>query len=259
MKLPIGQIEKSANIIKLQGNLKRKRLFFFLMLSSVFIVIGLMETVFSNYTKPLHSNSITAPVALVYSGNVTGTAFLSGPTTLLTNRHVVDQIKLGEEVGVIFTLADRNIDTKASVIWKDDISESEKGLAKFETDFAVLSIVNPSDLPENMPIMTLGNSDEINISDEVKAIGYPSSIFSVTEGKISNSIVSKPNEEFDLILLDCNIFPGNSGGPIMLSETEEVIGLAVAAGKGDFTGMNLGCKINLLKEKVKAEGIDIYK
>ena len=172
---------------------------------------------------------------------------------------MVDQIKLGEEVGVIFTLADRNIDTKASVIWKDDISESEKGLAKFETDFAVLSIVNPSDLPENMPIMTLGNSDEINISDEVKAIGYPSSIFSVTEGKISNSIVSKPNEEFDLILLDCNIFPGNSGGPIMLSETEEVIGLAVAAGKGDFTGMNLGCKINLLKEKVKAEGIDIYK
>ena len=104
-----------------------------------------------------------------------------------------------------------------------------------------------------------GLTDEINISDEVKAIGYPNSIFSVTEGKISNSIVSKPNEEFDLILLDCNIFPGNSGGPIMLSETEEVIGLAVAAGKGDFTGMNLGCKINLLKEKVKAEGIDIYK
>ena len=163
-----------------------------------------METVFSNYTKPLHSNSITAPVALVYSGNVTGTAFLSGPTTLLTNRHVVDQIKLGEEVGVIFTLADRNIDTKASVIWKDDISESEKGLAKFETDFAVLSIVNPSDLHENMPIMTLGNSDEINISDEVKAIGYHSSIFSVTEGKISNSIVSKPNEEFDLILVAIN-------------------------------------------------------
>ena len=43
MKLPIGQIEKSANTIKLQGNLKRKRLFFILMLSSVFIVIGLMK------------------------------------------------------------------------------------------------------------------------------------------------------------------------------------------------------------------------
>lgn len=261
MKLPIGQIEKSANIIKLQGNLKRKRLFFYLMLSSVFIVIGLMETVFSNYTKPLHSNSITAPVGLVYTGNSTGTAFLSGPTTLLTNRHVVDKINLGDEVGVIFTLASKKIDTKAKVIWKDNVSESEKDLAKFETDFAVLSIINPSDLPEDMPVMALGNSDDINISDEVKAIGYPGSAFSVTEGKISNTMYQALSEkrEFDLIQLDCNIFPGNSGGPIVLSKTEEVVGLAVAVGLGDIKGMNFACKINLLLEKVEAEGIDIYK
>jgi S1-C subfamily serine protease len=254
MKLPIGQIEKSANIIKLQEVLKRRKLLFFLMLFSVFLVIGLMEMFFSDYTKPLHANSITAPVAYVVTGTKTGTAFLSGPSTLLTARHVIDEKALGDELDIIFMKADIRIDTKARLIWKDNSNPLEA-----VTDFAVLRIINPSDLPEDMPIMTLGNSDDINIGDKVKAIGYPAGLFSVTEGRISNTILEESEGELDLMQLDCNIFPGNSGGPIILSETEEVIGLAESGLIGKFQGINFASKINLLKEKLEADGIDIFK
>jgi len=251
MKLPIGQIDKSKYKEYLQDQLKKQKIMFFLLLFSLPLVLGVMETYAARYTKAETSKSVTQPVAYVQTGKATGSAFLTGEKTLLTARHVVEEVKIGGEVKLIFMELDPQITTSAIVKWKS----KEEG---FEMDFAVLELVNPSDLPENMPKLVLGDSDLIASNDEIKAIGYPKGMFSFTKGIVSSPSIKIPKKELDLIKIDCQIHTGNSGGPIILTETGEVIGIAVAGYTGKFQGMNFASKINRFIEVAEEEGIDLY-
>ncbi|PCJ82001.1 MAG: hypothetical protein COA49_03300 [Bacteroidetes bacterium] len=253
MKLPIGQIEKSKYKSGLQETLKKKKIIFIMMLLTIFISIGVMEKPFSDFTQPVNASSITSPVAFVYSDIATGSAFLTGSRTLLTARHVIEGVQIGDEVGIIFKKTDPEISTSARVVWIDNSNPLDE-----VTDFAVLKLIDASVLSEDMPYFTLGSSADIEIGDEVKAIGYPKGLFSVTEGKISNTLLQLPNNELDLIQLDCNVYPGNSGGPIILSETEEVIGIAELAMQEEFQGINFASKIDKFIELAESAGIDLY-
>lgn len=253
MKLPISLQEKTRYKTNLEKKLKKKRVYSFFMLLSVFVAIGIMETIGSEYTKPFNSDSITDPVAFVFTDNATGTAFLTGPKTLLTARHVVEDIEIGGEVGIIFKRLKPEVKTMAKLVWKSKGTEIDP-----ITDFAVLKLVDPSILPEDISVFSIGTLDDIEIGQEVKSIGYPSGLFSVTEGKISNTSLQYPDKEYDLIQLNCNIYPGNSGGPIILTETEEVIGIAELAMKDEFQGINFASKIDKLVNLTENDGIDIY-
>jgi S1-C subfamily serine protease len=253
MKLPISLQEKTRYKTDLEIKLKKKKLYFFLSLLSVFVAIVLMETVGSEYTKQLNSNSITEPVAFVFTNNATGTAFLTGTKTLLTARHVVEELEIGDKVGIIFKRLNPEVKTMAKLVWKSKGDEIDP-----ITDFAVLKLVDPSILPKNMSVFSIGTSDKIEIGQEIKSIGYPSGLFSVTEGKISNTSLQYPDKEYDLIQLNCNIYPGNSGGPVILTETEEVIGIAELAMKDEFQGINFASKIDKLINLAENDGIDVY-
>ena len=250
MKLPIGQIDKSKYKEYLQDQLKKQKIMFFLLLFSLPLVLGLMETSAAKYTKAETSKSITQPVAYVRTEEGIGSAFLTGEKTLLTARHVVENVEIDAEVKLIFMGLDPQITTSAIVTWKS----TEEG---FEMDFAVLKLVNPSVLPKSMPKLVLGDSDYIKSNDDIKAIGYPDGMFSFTKGIVSSPSIIKANGEYDLIKIDCAIHPGSSGGPIILSNSDEVIGIAVAGAEGRFAGINLASKINRFKKAAEDAGINI--
>ena len=98
MKLPIGQIDKSKYKEYLQDQLEKQKIVFFLLLFSLPLVLGVMETYAAKYTKAETSKSVTQPVAYVefVKGETlhSGSAFLTGEKTLLTAKHVVEEVKL---------------------------------------------------------------------------------------------------------------------------------------------------------------------
>jgi S1-C subfamily serine protease len=143
---------------------------------------------------------------------------------IVTNNHVVANARI-----VDITFIDGNRYT-ANVTGRDVYS-----------DLAVLKIVENFTQAELAPPLTLGNSSQLRVGDQVVAIGNPFGL----EGSITTGIVSQtgrllPLEETgfsvpDAIQTDALINPGNSGGPL-LNMKAEVIGVNTA---GIFPG-NIG-------------------
>jgi len=193
------------------------------------------------------------PVALVNTGSSTGTAFLVGESRLLTAKHVVDNLQVNDAVQLTFEKAQPVINTKAKLIWKD--ASNNPDLQYFLSDVAVLELETPGDLPENFPRLMIGNSDGITTKDNVILIGYPGGLFSNTAGKISNDKV----KGLELFQLDVNSWQGNSGGPLILEDGEEVIGIIVAGLTAEFQGINFANKINNAMNLLQSQGIDVMK
>ena len=93
-------------------------------------------------------------------------------------------------------------------------------------DVAVLKI-NAKDLPA----VTLGNSTDVNVGDNVMAIGNPLGelTFSMSSGIVScvNRAINVEGTPFNMIQVDASINPGNSGGPLM-NLYGEVVGIVSA-------------------------------
>ncbi|HNI84230.1 MAG TPA: trypsin-like peptidase domain-containing protein [Ottowia sp.] len=114
---------------------------------------------------------------------------------VLTNNHVVEG---ADEIEVVLADARR---TSAKVIGTDP-----------ESDLAVLKISL-----DKLPVMTLGDSDRLQVGDQVLAIGNPFGVGqTVTSGIVSalgrNQLGINTFENF--IQTDAAINPGNSGGAL---------------------------------------------
>lgn len=96
------------------------------------------------------------------------------------------------------------------------------------TDIAVLQVN-----AQNLPIVTLGNSDRLVQGEWAIAIGNPLGLDNtVTVGIVSatgrtSSQVGSPQQRVNFIQTDAAINPGNSGGPL-LNARGEVIGINTA-------------------------------
>ena len=148
---------------------------------------------------------------------------------IVTNHHVVKD-------GVTFTvfLQDKR-SYKAELIGSDSLS-----------DIALLRIDE-----SNLPTVTLGNSNTLQVGEWAIAIGSPVEfIQTVTVGIISakgrSSIGISEYEDF--IQTDAAINPGNSGGPL-LNIHGEVIGINTAfiTQKGGFMGIGFAIPISMAK------------
>lgn len=155
---------------------------------------------------------------------------------VVTNNHVIqdaDQIKV--KLG-----GDTEYD--AEVVGRDA-----------NTDLALLKIKTGTDLP----ILALGDSDDLKIGQWVVAIGSPFGLErTVTAGIVSAKgrvIGSGPYDNF--IQTDASINPGNSGGPL-INLKGEVVGIntaIIAAG----SGIGFAIPINLAEKiiaQLKSEG-----
>ncbi len=139
-----------------------------------------------------------------------GSGFIIDPSGLiLTNYHVVQN---AEEITV--RLSDQR-EFKATVAGRDE-----------KTDIALVTITSP---PPNLPVLTLGDSDRMQVGDWVLAIGNPFGFsHTVTHGIISATgrvIGLGPYDHF--LQTDAPVNPGNSGGPL-INMAGEVIGVTTA-------------------------------
>lgn len=171
---------------------------------------------------------------------------------IITNNHVV---RHGEDGDITVTLADK-ARYKAEIIGLDS-----------DTDLAVIAI--ETDLTEEITVVPLGDSDNIDIGEWAIAIGNPFGQLglerTVTVGVISAT--GRANLQFggdsplyqDYIQTDAAINPGNSGGPL-LNLAGEVIGVnaAITSTSGGNVGIGFAIPINLAK-KVSSDLIETGK
>jgi Do/DeqQ family serine protease len=157
----------------------------------------------------------------------TGSGFiLSADGRIITNAHVVD----GADT-VTVTLKDGRT-FKGKVMGKDEL-----------TDVAVVKIQ-----ADNLPTVTLGNSDQLQPGQWAIAIGNPLGLDNtVTTGIVSatgrsSNQVGVPDKRVEFIQTDAAINPGNSGGPL-LNARGEVIGMNTAIIQG-AQGLGFSIPIN---------------
>ncbi|SFD04971.1 Do family serine endopeptidase [Spirosoma endophyticum] len=165
---------------------------------------------------------------------------------IITNNHVVQD---ADEVEVIMT--DKR-SFKAKVIGTDPL-----------TDLAVIKVD-----ANNLPFITLGDSDALKLGEWVLAVGYPLDLEStVTAGIVSakgrrigilDQNISKTDAKPDspveaFIQTDAAINPGNSGGALVNLRGELVgINSAIASATGYYSGYGFAVPVSLVK-KVSAD------
>ncbi len=148
---------------------------------------------------------------------------------ILTNNHVV-----GAADEIIVTLANETEYT-AKVVGKDD-----------KTDLALIKI----EPKEDLYVLPLGDSGDMEIGDWVLAIGNPFGLqHTVTAGIISAKgrvIGAGPYDDF--IQTDASINPGNSGGPL-INTSGKVIGIntAIFSQTGESAGIGFAIPINIAR------------
>jgi len=161
---------------------------------------------------------------------------ISSDGFIVTNNHVVNGA-----TKITVTLDNRRNYT-AKVIGTDP-----------NTDLALIKIDG-----RNLPVMNIGNSDDVKLGQWVLAIGYPLNLdVTVTQGIVSaksrnigiNTQASAPVESF--IQTDAAVNPGSSGGALVNTNGELVaINSAIASPTGAFAGYAYSIPSNLMKKVV---------
>ncbi len=151
---------------------------------------------------------------------------------ILTNYHVVKDV---DDIKV--QLADKRR-FEAEIMGTDP-----------KTDVAIIRI--KGSVPDDLPTVTLGDSDALEVGSLVEAIGAPFGLLqTVTEGIISatgRSDVGIADYE-NFLQTDAPINPGNSGGPLV-NMRGEVIGMnsAIATSVGQFAGVGFAIPTSMIK------------
>jgi serine protease Do len=148
---------------------------------------------------------------------------------IITNNHVVEK---ADEIKV--TLFDKRV-FKGRIVGADP-----------KTDVAIIRID-----ASNLPVLSWGNSDKLQVGEFVLAIGSPYGLSNtVTMGIIS--AVGRANvgiaDYEDFIQTDAAINPGNSGGPLV-NITGELIGIntAIFSRTGGYQGIGFAVPSNMVR------------
>jgi Do/DeqQ family serine protease len=154
---------------------------------------------------------------------------------ILTNNHVVEG---ATEIEVALTDSRK---AQAKIIGTDP-----------ETDLAILKISL-----DRLPVITLGNSDALQVGDQVLAIGNPFGVGqTVTSGIVSalgrNQLGINTFENF--IQTDAAINPGNSGGALV-DVNGNLMGINTAIYSRSGGSMGIGFAIPVSTAKLVLEGI----
>jgi serine protease Do len=174
-----------------------------------------------------------------HGGRAQGSGFIiSEDGYILSNAHVVAGAK---EITV--RLRDRR-ELPAKLIGADE-----------RTDVALLKVD-----ADNLPIVELGDSDQVDVGEWVLAIGAPFGFENTaTQGIVSALSRSLPNGTYvPFIQTDVAVNPGNSGGPLFDSDGN-VIGInsQIYSNSGGYMGVSFAIPINVamnVADQLKARG-----
>lgn len=164
---------------------------------------------------------------------VSGSGFvLTADGYVLTNYHVIE------------TSMQNNADINVMLHDGSKYTASVVGYEQ-ENDVAVLKID-----AENLPHVTIGDSDEMRVGDEVYAVGNPLGEleFSMTTGHVSalDRLISTDSnsESINMFQFDAAVNSGNSGGPVY-NTRGEVIGVVTAKySSSGVEGLSFAIPIN---------------
>ncbi|MFZ2238187.1 MAG: trypsin-like peptidase domain-containing protein, partial [Gordonia amarae] len=158
---------------------------------------------------------------------------------ILTNNHVVSMAANDRSATLEVVFSDRTR-VPARIVGRD-----------IRTDLAVVKVDNV----ENLTVSKLGNSDKLQIGEDVVAFGSPLGLDrTVTSGIVSamnRPVPLKPDAEsdtdavIDAIQTDAAINPGNSGGPLVNGKAEVVgVNTAGLVPGGGSIGLGFAIPIN---------------
>jgi serine protease DegQ len=154
---------------------------------------------------------------------------------ILTNNHVVEG---ADEIEVILNDSRR---TKAKVIGTDP-----------DSDLAVLKISL-----DRLPLITLGNSDALQVGDQVLAIGNPFGVGQTVTGGIVSALGRNQlgiNTFENFIQTDAAINPGNSGGALV-DVNGHLMGINTAIYSRSGGSMGIGFAIPVTTARQVMDGI----
>lgn len=207
-----------------------------------------------NYFSMYGNNSRSNPFTQQESTSVGSGVIINkknGEIDILTNYHVIENAK-----ALTCTLAD-NTNVEATVKGVDE-----------DRDLAVISI-KTKDLSEDtlkqIAIATIGDSDKLQVGEQVVAIGnalgygqsVTTGIVSATNRSVSTSSDTDKSQSY--IQTDAAINPGNSGGAL-LNMSGELIGINSAKlSDTDVEGMGYAIAISDVKDSINTmlEGKDV--
>lgn len=172
--------------------------------------------------------------------NSLGSGFIISPDGyILTNAHVAAR----DSDKIIVRLSD-NRERSAKLIGTDEL-----------TDVALLKIEG-----ENLPVVRIGNSDNVEVGEWVLAIGSPFGLeHTATQGIVSAVGRNLPSDAYvPFIQTDAAVNPGNSGGPLF-NTRGEVIGInsQIYSSTGGYMGLSFAIPIKLaiqVAEQLKSTG-----
>jgi len=145
---------------------------------------------------------------------------------VITNAHVVDGA-----VDIRVGLHDRR-ELRATLVGSDKSS-----------DIAVLKVD-----AEDLPVVKIGDSDNIKVGEWVLAIGSPFGFeHTATQGIVSALSRSLPDDTYvPFIQTDVAVNPGNSGGPLF-NTSGEVVGVnsQIYSRSGGYQGLSFAIPINV--------------
>ncbi len=156
-----------------------------------------------------------------------GSGFIIDKTGyVITNAHVVDGA-----VDIRVGLQDKR-ELRATLVGSDKAS-----------DIAVLKVD-----AKNLPVVKIGDSDNIKVGEWVLAIGSPFGFeHTATQGIVSALSRSLPDDTYvPFIQTDVAVNPGNSGGPLFNTDGE-VIGVnsQIYSRSGGYQGLSFSIPINV--------------
>jgi len=176
------------------------------------------------------------PVTKTRTGGLGSGFLISDDGTILTAAHVV---QLAEDVAVRW--ADGAV-SKATIVSSNPNAD--------------VAIIQAETVPEFITPLTLANSDEVQIGEQVFIIGAPMSFaHSLTVGHVSAR--RRPNDLFggiepvELLQTDAAINEGNSGGP-MFNMSGEVIGVVshILSKSGGSQGLGFVVTSNMARKEM---------
>ena len=154
---------------------------------------------------------------------------------IVTNHHVVAD---GDKISVSFS---NHRELKATLIGSDP-----------STDLALIKVE-----ADNLPFLSFGNSDSVQVGEWVLAVGNPFDL----ESTVTAGIVSAKGRSIDVldaqdkiesfIQTDAAVNPGNSGGALVNTEGQLIgINTAILTQSGQYEGYSFAVPANLVRKVI---------
>jgi S1-C subfamily serine protease len=202
--------------------------------------------------KPLKREALFAKAApatvLIYvplkTGYTIGSGIIVDPTGLLvTNAHVVASAQAQVQV-FLFNAAERTLDMSLDAYVRGHkaitgtVIKRGKGID--------LALVRLPQRPGGYPAVELGDSDALQVGQDVVAIGNPQGLtWTLTSGAVSAL-------RTDAIQTDASINPGNSGGPL-LDMRARLVGVNTFI-RQNSQGLGFAIPVNAIKVMIDTFG-----